>query len=68
MKTIVIVKGTHCQSCRALIEDVCKDIPGVKSCNVDFKTGKTVIEHEEKLDMKRIKKEIENLGQYKVIS
>ena len=50
-----------------LIEEVCSEMPGVKSCVVDFKTGKTVIEHDGKLDLKRLKKEIESLGEYKVI-
>ncbi len=48
-----------------LIEDICKDIAGVKSCTVDFKSGKTVIEHEN-ADLKKIKLEIERAGNYKV--
>lgn len=67
MKTNLTIKGTHCESCKALIEDVCKDIPGVVSCNVDFKTGKTKIEHTGRLDMRIVKKEIESLGDYKVV-
>lgn len=50
-----------------LIEEVCSEIPGVKSCSVDFKTGKTVIEHEGKLNLKKLKQEIEKLGDYKVL-
>jgi len=50
-----------------LIEDICSEINGVKSCAVDFKTGKAVIEHEGKLDLKQIKKEIEAAGEYKVV-
>ena len=50
-----------------LIEDICSDIPGVKSCTVDFKTGKTVIEHDDKFDLKKIKQEIERAGEYKVV-
>lgn len=68
MKTQLTVKGTHCVSCKALIEDVCKEIDGIKSCTVDFKTGKTVIEHTKPLDMAKLKKEIESLGKYKVIA
>lgn len=68
MKTTIRIKGTDCKSCKALIEDVCKDVPGVISCNVDFKTGKTVVEYEsEVLDWKVLKKEIEALGKYTVI-
>lgn len=66
MKTTLTVKGMHCQSCKVLIEDVCSEIVGVKSCTLDFKSGKLVVEHESGLDMKRVKKEIEGAGEYKV--
>ena len=67
MKTVLTVKGTHCTSCKELIEEVAKEMPGVTSAIVDFKTGKTVIEHDKPLDMKKLKKEIEALGDsYKV--
>ncbi len=66
MKTTFVIKGTHCHSCKSLIEDVCKDIGGVKSCTVDFKTGKAVIEHVNDFDFKNLKKEIESLGKYTV--
>lgn len=66
MKTNITIKGTHCTSCKALIEDVCKEFKGIISCNVDYKTGKTVIEHKENLDFKKFKKEVEGLGEYKV--
>ena len=66
MQTIIIIKGTHCNACKALIEDVCKDIKGVTSCAVNFQTGETVIEHDENIDWQALKKEIENFEQYKV--
>ena len=67
MKTAVIkIKGTHCNACKLLIEDVSKDINGVKSCQVDFKTGETTIEHDEHFDFNLFKQEIESLGEYKV--
>lgn len=66
MKTTITIKGTHCNSCKLLIEDICKDAEGVKSCSVDFKTGKTTIEHDTKTDLKKIKFEIEKAGYYKV--
>lgn len=67
MKTTVIkIKGMHCNSCKLLIEDVCKDIKGVKSCKVDFETGKTTIEHDESFSFDSFKKEVEGLGQYKI--
>jgi len=65
MKTILNIKGMHCESCKLLIEDVCKDVKGVTSCAVDFKKGTAVVEHDD-VDIKLIKKEIEKLGKYKV--
>lgn len=66
MKTTITIKGTHCESCKALIEDVCKEIPGIKACLADFKTGKTEIGYDENVDWQALKKEVESLGQYKV--
>ncbi len=67
MKKIkMVIKGTHCPACKLLIEDVCKDFKEVKSCIVDYKSGKTEISHDEGLDTKALKKEIESAGQYKV--
>ncbi len=65
-KTIINIKGLHCPACKILIEDVCSEIEGVHSTNVDSKTGETVIEHDESLDLENLKKEIESLGEYKV--
>ncbi len=53
MKTITTIQGAHCNACKALIEDVCTEIPGITSCDVDFKTGITEIE-------------VEHSGEYKV--
>lgn len=66
MKTILTIKGTHCNSCKILIEDVCKEIPGIQSCMVDFQTGKTEVEHDDNVDWNKFQKEIESLGQYKI--
>lgn len=67
MKTTVIIQGTHCPSCKALIEDVCKEISGIASCDVDFKTGSTAIEHEENFDWKVLEQKLDELGKYKLI-
>lgn len=66
MKTAFTVKGTHCNACKLLIEEVCSEFKGVTSCLVDFKTGKTIVEHDPTVDVKKIGKEIEALGEYKV--
>lgn len=65
--TSIQIKGTHCHSCKALIEDVSMEIDGIKSCNVDFETGKTTIEYDGEVDWGKFKKEVEALGDYKVI-
>ena len=67
MRRAITIQGTHCPSCKSLIEEVSQDIPGVVSTNVDFKTGQTVIEYDQRLDWNRLKQEIENLGEYQVI-
>lgn len=66
MKTTFTVKGTHCPSCKLLIEDVCNDIAGVRSCTANYETGSVEIEHDAALDVGKIKKEIEGLGQYHI--
>lgn len=66
MKTIMTIQGTHCRSCKLLIEDMCGDIAGIHSCSVNYETGETVIEHDPTLEFETVKKEIEGLGQYRV--
>lgn len=60
------IEGTHCASCKALIEDVCSDMPGVSFCEVNHQSGETVIEHDEDMDMDKLVEQIEALGSYKV--
>lgn len=66
MTTKLLIKGTHCTSCKALLEDVCKETPGVTNCTVDYKTGEMIVEHDESIDWSALKKEINGLGQYRV--
>ena len=66
MKTILTINGMHCESCKVLIEDVCKETKGVTSSKVDVKKGTAIIEHEN-ADIKMIKREIEKIGEYKVV-
>ncbi len=66
MKTMLTIKGAHCMACKTLIEEICKEIPGISLCNVDFNTGTTEIEHDENVDWAKFKKEVEELGEYKV--
>jgi copper chaperone CopZ len=66
MQTTFLIRGTHCHSCKALIEDICLDQPGVQSCTVDWETGKTSVEHDESTDLKALTTGIEDSGEYKV--
>lgn len=66
MITKFSINGMHCASCKALIEDVSKDIPGVTACEVDMASGTASIEHDASVDMAAVQKEIMSLGDYKV--
>lgn len=66
MNKELMITGTHCASCKVLIEEVCQETQGIKKATVDFKTGKTIIEYGGKVDWKKLKQEIEQLGPYKV--
>lgn len=65
-KTTIHIKGTHCKACKALIEDVASEIDGIKSCNINFETGETVVEHEEGFDWSHFKAEVDSLGEFTV--
>lgn len=67
LKTIITIQGTHCASCKALIEEACMENPCVLSCSVDYAKGKAELEYEECLDWQNLKDEIEGLGPYKII-
>lgn len=67
MKTTFAIKGTHCNACKMLIEDACKGVHGVKSCSVDYASGKADINHDDTLDRDMLKKEIESAGTFTVI-
>ncbi|MBI4457932.1 heavy-metal-associated domain-containing protein [Candidatus Uhrbacteria bacterium] len=66
MTTTLIITGMHCASCKALIEDVCSEIAGVRSCSVDVAKGEAVVEHDESVAPSLLAKEIEGLGKYGV--
>ncbi len=68
MKHEFTVKGFHCGSCEMLVKDVASDFSEITSCQVNVKTGKVVIDHKEGFDVQKLIKEIEELGEYKVIS
>ncbi len=64
--TKLTITGMHCASCKALIEDVCMEIAGVKSCSVDVAKGEATIEHDESVGTSLFAREIEGLGDYRI--
>jgi len=39
------IKGMHCRSCELLIEENLKEIPKVKSVDINYKTGEAIVYH-----------------------
>ena len=66
MHTTLTISGTHCPSCKALIEEVSMEQPGVTACTVDSATGKTVIEHDSPLDRAQLQHAISEVGEYTI--
>lgn len=67
MKIALKITGMHCESCKSLIEDVCGETAGVKSCVVDLATGLAAIEADDTLNLPALIEEIGQLDdKYKV--
>ncbi|MBL7053661.1 sulfite exporter TauE/SafE family protein [Patescibacteria group bacterium] len=65
-KIKIKIKGTHCQSCKTLIETEVDILKGVKDITVDHVTGKTEIEFDDnQISQRKIFAKIEKL-KYKV--
>ncbi|MEK7607152.1 MAG: heavy metal-associated domain-containing protein [Patescibacteria group bacterium] len=60
------ITGMHCASCKALIEDVCREIPGVSACEVNLESGVATVMHDDSVDVGVVKKEIGGLGEYTI--
>tara|TARA_Y100000310_G_scaffold335369_1_gene417248 strand:- start:3558 stop:3773 length:216 start_codon:yes stop_codon:yes gene_type:complete len=62
MKITLQIKGMHCKSCEALLEDAFEDI-GVESSNIDSTTGLAVLEFDEnKVSLAALKKAVADEG------
>ncbi len=66
MKLTLKITGMHCGSCKNLIEDVCGETAGVKSCAVDLGMGLAEIEADDGLDLPALIREISELDDYRV--
>lgn len=64
--TTFLVHGTHCSSCKTLIEMALQDLPGVTSAEVDLETEEVTIASEHPISQDTIRQEIEELGGYTV--
>ncbi|MDP3963532.1 MAG: heavy metal-associated domain-containing protein [bacterium] len=68
MKSILKIQGMHSASCKALIEDVASEIPGIQYAKVDVEGGVAEVVYDESDAVERLRKEIDDLGEYRVIS
>ena len=64
MKTQFKVTGMTCESCKSIIEDIAKDFPEVKKCEVNLEAGTGNIEYQDSFDINKFKAEINSLGKY----
>ena len=66
MKKVITIKGMHCASCKAVIEEVANETKGITGCVVDVAKGTATISYEGSVDWNALKKEIQGLGDYRV--
>jgi len=58
-----IISGTHCRSCKILLEGEIGLLPGVKSVSVNYASGKTKVCYDrDKTDLKEIYEKFESLN------
>ncbi|MBI4133608.1 heavy-metal-associated domain-containing protein [Candidatus Uhrbacteria bacterium] len=63
MTTITFkVTGMHCSSCKNLIEDVARDVPGVKKAIVNPEAAILTIEHGDVFDTAAFARMLRELG------
>jgi len=68
METIKLkVTGMHCKSCKTLVEETCREVPGVESCAINLASGIGAVTHDGSASFAAIAKEISGLDEkYKV--
>ena len=66
MQTNIKVTGMHCASCKALLEDVTQDIPGVTKCTIDPEQGTGIVEHDATFNFDNLVKAVATLGTYTI--
>ncbi len=61
-KTIVPIRGMHCRSCEILIEEKLKELPEIKSVQINYKKKQAIIYSKGELDLNTVKLSIEEAG------
>lgn len=64
MHTTLTIKGTHCPSCKTLLEEILLENPSIRFCTVDYVSGRTEIEHDVPLDRAGLQRAISEVGEY----
>lgn len=64
MKTVILVNGMMCGHCKAMVEKVCKAVPGVTDAEVDLQAKNVTVTGE--ADVSALKKAITDAG-YEVV-
>lgn len=63
MNTIIFkIKGMHCDSCKALIEDVASEVAGVAQAVVNKDAHVLTIDHDEKFSERMLLNHVNELG------
>lgn len=65
MKINLKIEGIHCPACKMLIEEICSDYEGIKSVELNEKSGMLILESDID-DFDGLIEEIQESGPYKV--
>lgn len=66
METKIKIIGMHCASCKALLEDVARDVPGVTACTINAEQAVGTLEHDASFNFDTFVKEIATLNTYTI--
>jgi copper ion binding protein len=67
MKTTLKIEGMSCDHCVKHVKEALEGIGGVKSAKVSLKTNSAEVNHDEKVDLARMKEAVTEAG-YEVVA